>query len=130
MSPKIGYLLTAIIAATLATAYLYYQATPVPEEQLNAPSELQFVKNMDFKRFMGIWYVIASMPNALEKNCKCPKTLDTLQSDLVIELAESCLILGKNITSKSKAIATVPGYGNWTSVNGPISAPYWIINLD
>lgn len=32
MSPKIGYLLTAIIAATLATAYLYYQATPVPEE--------------------------------------------------------------------------------------------------
>lgn len=88
------------------------------------------MKNMDFKRFMGIWYDIASLPNAIEKNCKCPQSLDTLQSDLVIELAESCVMFGKNITSKSKAVATVPGYGNWTNVNGPITAPYWVINLD
>ena len=35
------------------------------------------------------------------------------------------------MTSKSKAVATVDGYGNWTNVNGPLlSAPYWVIKLD
>ena len=24
----------------------------------------------------------------------------------------------------------MPGYGNWTNWNAPISAPYWILNLD
>lgn len=62
---------------------------------------------MDFKRFMGLWYNIASLPNAIDKNCKCPQSLDTLESPLHINLAESCLIFGKNITSNSKAVATV-----------------------
>lgn len=79
---------------------------------------------------MGLWYTIAALPNAIQKNCKCSQTFDTLVSDLVIELAESCLIFGRNITSKSKAVATVNGYGNWTNVNGPISAPYWVIKVD
>lgn len=99
-------------------------------DQFKAPSQLDFVKGMNFTRFMGIWYNIASLPNAIEKNCKCPQSLDTLKSELVIELAQSCLIFGKNITSNSKAVATVDGYGNWTNWNGPLSAPYWIINLD
>jgi lipocalin len=38
--------------------------------------------------------------------------------------------LGQNITSKSKAVATVPGYGNWTNVNGPAKADYWIVEMD
>lgn len=85
---------------------------------------------MDFQKFMGIWYNIASLPNAIEKNCRCPQTFDTLEEKLTINLAESCLIFGKNITSNSKAVATVNGYGNWTNVNGPLKAPYWVINLD
>lgn len=40
------------------------------------------------------------------------------------------MILGKNITSNSKAVAKNYGFGDWTNWNGPISAPYWIINLD
>lgn len=47
-----------------------------------------------------------------------------------IDLSESCMIFGRNITSKSKAIADVKGYGNWTNWNGPLSAPYWILKLD
>ena len=38
-------------------------------------------------------------------------------------------MLGKNITSKSKAVASVNGAGNWTNWNGPLSAPYWVIKL-
>ncbi len=49
---------------------------------------------------------------------------------LVIELSESCFIYGKNITSNSKAVATVPGYGNWTNVNGVAHAPYWVVEMD
>ncbi len=48
----------------------------------------------------------------------------------MIELSESCLIFGRNITSKSKAVATVDGYGNWTNVMGPIKGDYWVIKLD
>ena len=79
---------------------------------------------------MGVWYNIASLPNAIESNCKCAQTSDTLESELVIDLSESCLIFGRNITSKSKVVASVPGYGNWTNWNGPLQAPYWIVNLD
>lgn len=79
---------------------------------------------------MGLWYNIASKPNIIEKKCKCAQTVDRLIDTLVIELSESCLILGQNITSKSKAIATIPGYGNWTNVNGPAKADYWIVQMD
>ena len=81
---------------------------------------MDFVKDMDFKRFMGVWYNIASLPNIIEKDCKCAQSADTLISELVIELSESCLFFGKNVTSKSKAVAKVNGYGNWTNLNGPL----------
>ena len=51
-------------------------------------------------------------------------------SDLVIQLEESCLIFGKNVTSKSKAVATVPHYGNWTNVMGKVTGPYWVVEYD
>ena len=79
---------------------------------------------------MGIWYNIASLPNAIESHCTCPQSRDTLRSQLIIDLAESCIAAGKNITSNSKAVATVPGYGNWTNWNGPLSAPYYIIETN
>lgn len=85
MAPKIGYLSAAAVAVTLALIYLAKQINLMTESSsFNAPAELQFVKNIDFKRFMGVWYDIASLPNAIEKNCRCPQTSDTLQSELVI----------------------------------------------
>lgn len=84
MAPKIGYLSAAAVAVTLALIYLVKQNNLMTESSLSAPAELQFVKNIDFKRFMGVWYDIASLPNAIEKNCRCPQTSDTLQSELVI----------------------------------------------
>lgn len=99
-------------------------------DNMNHYPDLDFVKDMDFPKFMGVWYNIASLPNAIEKNCKCPQSVDTLEKDLVIGLSESCIIFGKNITSNSKAVAKTQGYGDWTNWNGPLSAPYWIIKLD
>lgn len=34
------------------------------------------------------------------------------------------------MTSKSKAVATIPGYGNWTNINGVAKAPYWVVEMD
>ncbi len=82
---------------------------------------------------MGLWYDIAFKPDFIEKNCKCAQSVNTLVESLVIDLSESCLIFGKNITSKSKAVATIPGYGNWTNFNGPygsVKGDYWIVQID
>jgi apolipoprotein D and lipocalin family protein len=97
---------------------------------MTAYKDLPFEKNMNFTRFMGLWYNIASKPNIFEKKCKCGQTVDTLVESLVIDLSESCLILGKNVTSKSKVVASVPGYGNWTNYNGPAIADYWVVQMD
>lgn len=51
-------------------------------------------------------------------------------SSVKFDLHESCLILGKNVTSKSNIVADKPGLGNFTNWNGPLSAPYWVIELD
>lgn len=71
-------LLAAFLVAIASISMVTFQKTN--EINLDAPSQLDFVKGMDFKRFMGIWYDIASLPNAIEKGCKCPQSLDTLQS--------------------------------------------------
>ena len=52
----------------------------------SAPGPIDFVKDIDFPRFMGIWYNIASLPNIIESNCKCPQSKDTLESELYIGL--------------------------------------------
>lgn len=116
------------LTALLLTS-IYIVNVNRPEETVIA-KDLPFEKNINFTRFMGLWYNIASKPNIIESKCKCAQTVDTLIESLVIELSESCLIFGKNITSKSKAVATIPGYGNWTNVNGPAKADYWVVEMD
>lgn len=117
-----------ITLAAVLSALTIYSSTQSKKDETAA--DLEYVRDMDFKRYMGLWYNIASLPNAIEKNCKCPQSFDTLQNPLTVGLAQSCVIFGKNITSNSKAVASVDGYGNWTNWNGPLKADYWIINLD
>lgn len=73
---KAAYLAAILVISVAFTLYNYQEE----KVQVSAPSQLDFVKNMDFKKFMGLWYNIASLPNAIEKNCKCPQSFDTLQS--------------------------------------------------
>jgi lipocalin len=79
---------------------------------------------------MGKWYVIASKPNLIEKNCKCARTTDTRIDAKTIELAETCVMLGKWITSKSKAIIEEENTGRWTNVNYGLKADYWVIDIE
>jgi apolipoprotein D and lipocalin family protein len=93
-------------------------------------ADLPFVKNLDYNKFQGLWYEIASKPNAIEKNCKCGQSFDTLKSATYFELQESCMMFGRNITSKSTIVSDAPGLGNFTNHNGPLTAPYWVIDID
>ncbi len=106
--------LLAVTAALGFVVYLNY----LHSTQLTA--DLPFIKNIDFNRFQGRWYEIASKPNVIEKKCKCGQSVDTLKTPLEFELSESCMILGKNVTSKSSIKADGPGLGNFTNWNGPL----------
>jgi apolipoprotein D and lipocalin family protein len=127
------YLLTLVAIVIIALSYIgipMRNLTPDNIPTADVAADLPFIKNIDYKRYEGLWYEIASLPNALEKNCKCAQSLDALTSQTHFDLHESCLIFGKNITSKSSLAADAPGLGNFTNWNGPISAPYWVIDLD
>ncbi len=97
----------------------------------SAPTtDFPYVKNLDIDKFMGKWYVISAKPNIIEKNCKCARTVDTRIDDTTIELAETCLMLGKWITDKSKAVIEEPRTGRWTNVAHLMKADYWVIDVD
>ena len=78
-------------------------------------------------------YSIANKPNIIEKFCKCARTTDTLLEPNKIQLSESCLIFGKNITSVSYAIPQAENSGRWTNVQplGPfkVKADYWVLDV-
>ena len=113
----------AAVALSTMTGLALYNA-------VGTTGDVEFVKDLDIKRFMGQWYVISSKPNLIEKNCKCSRSLDTLLDEKTIELAETCWIFGKKVTSKSKAIIEEPSTGHWTNVISFLKADYWVIDVD
>lgn len=74
-----------ITLAAVLSALTIYSSTQSKKDETAA--DLEYVRDMDFKRYMGLWYNIASLPNAIEKNCKCPQSFDTLQNPLTVGLA-------------------------------------------
>jgi lipocalin len=82
--------LATLAIAALATYGIYDMYTP--------DNAIDFVTDLDVERFMGRWYVIASKPNLIEKNCKCGRSDDTLVDEKTITLAETCWIFGKSIS--------------------------------
>lgn len=74
--------------------------------------------------------MIASLPNLIESNCKCARTLDVKKDDKTITLNESCVMFGKWTTSSSKAVISEPNTGKWVNWNYFISADYWVIDVD
>ena len=93
------------------------------------------VVTLDLPKMMGRWYNIAHKPIIFEKFCKCSRTIDTLVEPMKISLSESCLILGRNITSNSWALPEEKTSGKWINemdIIGPfkVRGDYWIIDRD
>lgn len=137
-------ILITLLLSTLLAFYEYNKidivgtelSSDIDDESNNV--NIDYVRDLDIERYMGLWYVIASKPNIIEKYCKCARTEDVLVDDSTIELAETCwllgnfikfIIIGKKITSRSKAIIEEPRTGHWTNVVKAIKADYWVIDV-
>lgn len=126
-----------IFAVVLVAAMVYLLGSSIRDSsqalttsETTAIDDLPFVKNIDFDSMAGRWYEIASKPNIIEKKCTCAQSVDTFYRPTTFHLSESCVVFGKNITSNSTIVADAPGLGNFTNHNGPLSAPYWVIDMD
>ncbi len=59
--------LSALLAVTLIAGCVSFGGQDSEEEQ--SSSTVRTVQKVDLQRYMGDWYVIANIPNRIEKNC-------------------------------------------------------------
>ena len=94
------------------------------------------VKNLDLKKFMGKWYVIANIPNFIEKNHQNSYDIYSLNKNGSIDISYFGQKNGKTIHLKQNAIVTdTVNYSSWkirfTKPYIPFfRAPYKVIILD
>lgn len=96
---------------------------------------LEVVSNVDVKRYMGVWYEIASLPVSQQKGCFCTKAEYSLLADGNLKVVNSCRkgsAAGGIDRVEGKAF-TVPGSNNAklkVQFFWPFRGDYWILELD
>jgi apolipoprotein D and lipocalin family protein len=98
----------------------------------NGPS---VVGNVDLKRYQGLWYEIARLPNFFERKLKCATATYSLRADGKIKVVNA----GNYITEPEKktsteGVAWVPDAKSPGKLKvqffWPFSGDYWIMYLD
>jgi apolipoprotein D and lipocalin family protein len=101
----------------------------------NSQNEPSVVKSVDLKKYQGLWYEIARLPNFFEKKLNCVTATYTLRDDGKIAVLNA----GNNISdpqkrSSSNGVAWVPDKNNPGKLKvqffWPFSGDYWIMYLD
>lgn len=99
---------------------------------------LQTVKQVDLKRYTGLWYEIAKIPNRFQKNCTGKTTAEySLRSDGRINVKNSCDEEGGGRDVAEGVAKIVENSNNsklkvsFFSILGirPVWGDYWIIGL-
>jgi apolipoprotein D and lipocalin family protein len=95
---------------------------------------LQTVPQVDLKRYLGIWYEIASFPQRFQRGCTGSSATYTLRSDGKIEVFNRCRkdsLDGEEKTAKGLARVVDPSTGAKLEVSffRPFWGDYWIIDL-
>lgn len=104
---------------------------------LSAKSQTEptVVKAVDLKKYQGLWYEIARLPNFFERKLKCATATYTIRPDGKITVKNA----GNYITEPQKksaveGIAWVPDIKNPGKLKvqffWPFSADYWILFLE
>jgi apolipoprotein D and lipocalin family protein len=94
--------------------------------------KLQTVPEVDLKRYVGLWYEIASFPQKFQKGCKCTTAEYQLTDKDYIKVINRCQKPGKSAGIEGKAFV-VPGTGNAklkVQFFWPFKGDYWIVELD
>lgn len=93
------------------------------------------VSTVDLKRYAGVWYEIARLPNPFEKKLKCITATYSLRSDGKIEvLNKGHYITEPAKVNTAKGVAWVPDKNSPAKLKvqffWPFSGNYWIMDLD
>lgn len=115
-----------LAAATLAGCSLLWTPDYAP---------LDVVPNVDVKRYLGVWYEIASIPVSQQRGCLCTKAEYSLLEDGVLRVVNSCRkgsVTGELATAEGKGFV-VSGSNNAklrVQFFWPFRGDYWILELD
>jgi len=97
--------------------------------------DLQVVDKVDFKKYIGKWYEIASFPQSFQEGCFCSTAEYNLTNDDYIEVINTCRkngIIGEIKQVKGKAFIDDASTNAKLKVQffWPFKGKYWIIELD
>lgn len=97
------------------------------------------VDSVDIKKYVGLWYEIAKIPNRFQKHCKSGTTAQyTLREDGQIDVVNSCIEADGSV-DRAEGLARIVDNGtkaklevSFFSILGwrPVWGDYWIIGLD
>jgi apolipoprotein D and lipocalin family protein len=116
----------------LAAIGIFAKAATVVVAQANSQT-LATVPAVDLKRYVGVWYEIARLPNRFEKNCAANITATyTQRSDGKIEVINQCQ-KNNNVMNRSKGTAKVVANSGNAKLKvtffWPFAGDYWVLDL-
>ncbi|MGE5433094.1 MAG: lipocalin family protein [Syntrophomonadaceae bacterium] len=118
---------------------LLFVLAGIVSAQERRPGEPETVKFVDLKRYAGLWYEIAKIPNRFQKNCTGNTTAEySLRDDGRIDVINSCdEENGKRNVARGVAKVVEPSTNSKLEVSffsilgiRPFWGDYWIIGLD
>jgi apolipoprotein D and lipocalin family protein len=103
----------------------------------SAPSQKipSVVSTVDLKRYMGMWYEIARLPNYFERKLKCASANYTLREDgRITVLNKGNYLTDPEKSTSVKGVAWIPDRNSPAKLKvqffWPFSGNYWILYLD
>ena len=93
--------------------------------------ELKTVSSVDFKKYSGTWYEIASFPQHFQKGCECTTAEYTPTDKGYVTVENRCKKNGKESYIKGKAFVDKNSGNAKLKVQffWPFKGKYWIIDL-
>ena len=93
------------------------------------------VSTVDLKRYMGMWYEIARLPNYFERKLKCASATYTLREDgRITVLNKGNYLTDPEKSTSVKGVAWIPDRNSPAKLKvqffWPFSGNYWILYLD
>ena len=102
---------------------------------IHAQKTPEVVAKVDLKRYQGLWYEIARLPNFFERKLKCASATYTLRDDgKITVLNKGNYIDDPGKTAESEGVAWIPDKESPAKLKvrffWPFSGNYWILYLD
>ena len=93
------------------------------------------VSTVDLKRYMGMWYEIARLPNYFERKLKCTSANYTLRDDgRITVLNKGYYLTDPQKSTSARGVAWIPDKNSPAKLKvqffWPFSGDYWIMDLD